>query len=72
MVLPSSVFLMIGVRPIDAQNSFDPVVAQDLQALIDNAVEQDNPGVVLWVVQLIASQFEFRERGHHEIEIAKS
>ena len=63
---------MVGVWPIYAQGGFDPTVVQDLRDLRDNALEQDDPGVVLCSSQLIASQFEFRERGRNEIEIAKS
>ena len=69
MLLLRTVCLMVGVGPICAQGGLDPAVAQNLQALIDR---RDDPSVVRWVSQLIASTFEFRERGRHEIETAKS
>jgi D-alanyl-D-alanine carboxypeptidase len=43
------VIMSVGVLPIHAQGEFDAAVAQNLQALMDSAVEQGDPGVVLWV-----------------------
>ena len=49
VLLLCTVFLIVGVLPIHAQGEFDAAVAQNLQALIDSALEQGDPGVVLWV-----------------------
>jgi D-alanyl-D-alanine carboxypeptidase len=44
-----AVFLIIGVLPIQAQGGFDAAVAQQLQAQMDSAIEQGDPGIVMWV-----------------------
>ena len=49
MLMFCTVFLLVGVLPIHAQGEFDAAIAQNLQALIDSAVEQGDPGVVVWV-----------------------
>jgi len=49
MLLLGVVCLIVGGLPIHAQESFDTAIAQQLQALIDSAVEQGDPGVVVWV-----------------------
>jgi CubicO group peptidase (beta-lactamase class C family) len=51
------VIMIVGVLPIHAQGEFDAAVAQNLQALIDNAIEQGDPGVVI-VVETPNGTFE--------------